>query len=117
MAIIEINGLSKTYSVYQKREGIAASIRGLFHRQYRSVHAVRQIDLQVDEGEFVAFLGPNGAGKTTTLKLLSGVIHPTEGTASAPCRIEHKGKYTSECRAPREQDTGRPVSDQTLRRH
>jgi len=82
MAIIEINGLSKTYSVYHKREGIAASIRGLFHRQYRSVHAVRQIDLQVDEGEFVAFLGPNGAGKTTTLKLLSGVIHPTEGTAS-----------------------------------
>ena len=43
--------------------------------------AVAGIDLTVEEGEFVAFLGPNGAGKTTTLKLLSGVINPTSGTA------------------------------------
>ncbi len=43
--------------------------------------AVRGIDLDVEEGEFVAFLGPNGAGKTTTLKLLSGVINPTAGEA------------------------------------
>ncbi len=35
----------------------------------------------MEQGEFVAFLGPNGAGKTTTLKLLSGVIYPTSGTA------------------------------------
>ena len=42
---------------------------------------MRGIDLTVESGEFVAFLGPNGAGKTTTLKLLSGVIHPTAGTA------------------------------------
>jgi ABC-2 type transport system ATP-binding protein len=81
MAIIEIRGLSKTYRVYQKREGLLDSVRGLFRRTYRDVHAVRGIDLDVDAGEFVAFLGPNGAGKTTTLKLLSGVIHPTAGTA------------------------------------
>jgi ABC-2 type transport system ATP-binding protein len=43
---------------------------------------VRSIDLRVEQGEFVAFLGPNGAGKTTTLKLLSGVIYPTSGTAT-----------------------------------
>ena len=79
MATIEIKNLSKTYRVYQKQEGVIASIRGLFHRDYREVHAVRDINLTVEEGEFVAFLGPNGAGKTTTLKLLSGVINPTEG--------------------------------------
>jgi ABC-2 type transport system ATP-binding protein len=45
------------------------------------VHAVRGIDLRVEQGEFVAFLGPNGAGKTTTLKLLSGVLYPSSGTA------------------------------------
>jgi ABC-2 type transport system ATP-binding protein len=81
MAVIEIEGLSKTYRVYQKREGLKASIRGLFHRQYREVKAVDNIDLAVEQGEFVAFLGPNGAGKTTTLKLLSGVITPTAGMA------------------------------------
>lgn len=81
MAIIEIENLSKSYRVYQKREGLAASVRGLFHREYREVHAVREINLSVEEGEFVAFLGPNGAGKTTTLKLLSGVINPNSGSA------------------------------------
>lgn len=81
MPIIEINKLSKTYRVYQKREGLLASFTGLFRREYRDVRAVREIDLTVEQGEFVAFLGPNGAGKTTTLKLLSGVITPTSGEA------------------------------------
>lgn len=81
MSVIEIRGLKKSYRVYQKREGLRAALSGLFHREYREVEAVRGIDLNVEEGEFVAFLGPNGAGKTTTLKLLSGVINPTEGEA------------------------------------
>jgi len=82
MPIIEIKGLAKTYQVYQKKEGLLPSITGLFKRDYREVQAVRAIDLTVNEGEFVAFLGPNGAGKTTTLKLLSGVITPSAGTAT-----------------------------------
>jgi ABC-2 type transport system ATP-binding protein len=81
MSAIEIRGLQKSYRVYQKKEGLWASLRGLFHREYRSVDAVRSIDLDVEQGEFVAFLGPNGAGKTTTLKLLSGVISPSGGEA------------------------------------
>lgn len=81
MPIIEIDNLVKSYRVYQKREGLRAAIQGLFHRQYRTVEAVQGISLRVEQGEFVAFLGPNGAGKTTTLKLLSGVIYPTSGSA------------------------------------
>jgi ABC-2 type transport system ATP-binding protein len=82
MPTIEIKNLSKTYRVYQKQEGLIASVRGLFHREYREVQAVKDINLTVEEGEFVAFLGPNGAGKTTTLKLLSGVINPDEGSVN-----------------------------------
>jgi ABC-2 type transport system ATP-binding protein len=81
MPTIEIQGLSKSYRVYQKQEGLAAAVTGLFRREHRVVEAVRGIDLVVERGEFVAFLGPNGAGKTTTLKLLSGVITPTAGSA------------------------------------
>jgi ABC-2 type transport system ATP-binding protein len=81
MSAIEIRHLKKSYRVYQKKEGLWASVTGLMHREYKEVEAVRGIDLDVQQGEFVAFLGPNGAGKTTTLKLLSGVINPTAGAA------------------------------------
>ncbi len=79
--VIQVSGLSKSYRVYDKPEGIAASISGLFRRKHRTVHALQNIDLSVKRGEFVALLGPNGAGKTTCLKLLSGIITPTSGEA------------------------------------
>lgn len=82
MATIEVDNLRKSYHVYRKQEGLGGSIRSLFRREYREVEAVRGISLRVEQGEFVAFLGPNGAGKTTTLKVLSGVINPTSGTAT-----------------------------------
>ena len=95
MAIIEIKNLTKTYRVYQKQEGLAASVKGLFYREYRDVHAVNDINFSVDEGEFVAFLGPNGAGKTTTLKLLSGVINPDGGSATVMGHVpwERENEY------------------------
>src|SRR3954451_2796802 len=81
MPIIEANGLSKTYRVFQKKEGLLGSIRGLYRRQYKEVRAVDGVSFTIEPGEMVAFLGPNGAGKTTTLKMLSGLIYPTSGTA------------------------------------
>ncbi len=79
---IEASHLSKHYRVFRKREGLMASIKGLFKREYKTVEAVRDVSFRVYQGEMVAFLGPNGAGKTTTLKLLSGLIYPTSGSAS-----------------------------------
>ena len=81
MAAIEAKHLRKVYKVYQKREGLWASVRGLARRQYKTVEAVRDVSFTIETGEMVAFLGPNGAGKTTTLKLLSGLIFPTSGEA------------------------------------
>lgn len=82
MAAIEVDDLSKTYSVVQRtHEGLASAIRGLFRREYKTVHAVAGISFEIAAGEMVGFLGPNGAGKTTTLKMLSGLIYPSAGTA------------------------------------
>ena len=80
--VIRVAGLAKDYRVYDKPEGLAASVRALVHRTSRVVQAVKGVDLEVGRGEFVALLGPNGAGKTTLLKLLSGIITPTRGTAT-----------------------------------
>ena len=90
MSIIQIDHLVKSYRVYQKKEGLREALRGLFHREYKTVEAVRDVSLKVEAGEFVAFLGPNGAGKTTTLKLLSGVIYPTSGSATVMGHIPWK---------------------------
>jgi ABC-2 type transport system ATP-binding protein len=66
MNVIRALGLSKTF-----RSGF----------WMRPVEAVRDVDLEVREGEIFGFIGPNGAGKTTTIKMLAGLIHPTRGEA------------------------------------
>jgi ABC-2 type transport system ATP-binding protein len=50
-------------------------------KDFGKVHAVRGIDLELEQGEIVAFLGPNGAGKTTTIDMVLGLSQPTSGTA------------------------------------
>jgi ABC-2 type transport system ATP-binding protein len=81
MAIIEAEGLAKTYRVFQKKEGLLGALRGLYRREFKEVKAVDGVRFAIEPGEMVAFLGPNGAGKTTTLKMLSGLIYPTSGSA------------------------------------
>ena len=77
--IIEVAGLTKTFRVPVREPGLRAATKSLFKRQHREVVAVDHVDFTIDPGEIVGFLGPNGAGKTTTLKMLSGLLYPTDG--------------------------------------
>src|SRR5579871_5904028 len=81
MPIIEVTGLTKTYRVFQKKTGLLGALHSLVRREYKEVRAVDGVDFTIEPGEMVAFLGPNGAGKTTTLKMLSGLIYPSAGSA------------------------------------
>jgi len=81
MHAIEVQGLSKTFRTYKKQPGFLAALKGLVRRKYEPVHAVKDVSFAVEEGELVGFLGPNGAGKTTTLKILSGLLYPSGGSA------------------------------------
>ncbi len=80
---LEVHALSKTYKVFRRGSGFAQTVASLFHREFTTVEAVREVDLTLEVGEIVGFLGPNGAGKSTTLKMLSGILHPTSGEVVA----------------------------------
>ena len=79
---ITVTDLSKTYRIPQRDPGLKSALRSLVRRHYSDVHAVAGVSFTVEPGEMVGFIGPNGAGKTTTLKMLSGLLYPTSGTAS-----------------------------------
>lgn len=81
MPIIEVKNLSRVYEFYRKEEGFLGSVKSFFARKKEFKHAVDDVSFSIEEGELVGFLGPNGAGKTTTLKMLSGILHPTGGSA------------------------------------
>lgn len=79
MIAIDAAGLTKTYWYYEKEPGLSGSLRGLFRTRKTPVEAVRDLAFEVRLGEVVGLIGPNGAGKTTTLKMLCGILHPSEG--------------------------------------
>ncbi len=82
MKAIDVQGLTKIYRSHVKQEGLFGSVKSLFNRQFREHVAVNNVSFSIEEGELVGMLGSNGAGKTTTLKMLSGLLYPTSGTAS-----------------------------------
>ena len=76
MSIIEVKKLSKDFKVKTKEKGFKGSIKSMFKPKYKIVHAVKNINLNIEKGEIIAFIGPNGAGKSTTIKMLTGILYP-----------------------------------------
>ena len=79
MKQIIVENLSKTFYIAERQPGFRGALLGLFKRQYRSVHALRDVSFELDAGELVGYIGPNGAGKSTTVKILSGILVPDQG--------------------------------------
>jgi len=82
MSAIEVINLHKTFQTKRKAAGLRASTRALFKPEYSAVEAVRRLSFQMEAGEVLGFIGPNGAGKSTTIKMLTGILHPTDGEAT-----------------------------------
>src|SRR5262245_43704144 len=70
---VELRNLRKVFTVSKRQ--------GLLKRSYSQVIAVDGISLAIPAGQSVAFIGPNGAGKSTTIKMLTGILTPSDGEA------------------------------------
>ncbi len=82
MALIEVSGLTRVFSVTRRAPGLWGALRSLVSPETSEVRAVSELSFSVEEGELLAFIGPNGAGKSTTLKMLTGILFPTSGNAT-----------------------------------
>nr|WP_296457561.1 ATP-binding cassette domain-containing protein [uncultured Acetatifactor sp.] len=78
--VIQATDLTKDYMINLKGKGLKGMAKSLFKSEKKTVHAVQDVNLQMDEGELVGYIGPNGAGKSTTIKMLSGILAPTAGS-------------------------------------
>ncbi|MGE7217407.1 ABC transporter ATP-binding protein [Priestia koreensis] len=79
MAIIEAKNLTREFKVFKKNSSSFYLLKKMFSRKAETKKVVDNLNLTIEEGDFVGYLGPNGAGKSTTIKMLSGVLTPTDG--------------------------------------
>jgi ABC-2 type transport system ATP-binding protein len=79
MPQVMVEGLRKTYRVAAREPGAWGAIKGLARRRWREIEALAGVSFAIAPGELVGFIGPNGAGKSTTIKILSGILRPSDG--------------------------------------
>jgi len=80
--IIEVKDISKSFSISSKSPGLKGTIKHFLNRKTIKKKVVKNINFEIKEGEIVGFLGANGAGKTTILKILCGLLYPSNGYIS-----------------------------------
>jgi len=84
MEFITVKGLKKEYSVYEKKS--------FLRRNKRTIEALKGVDFTVRKGEFLGYVGPNGAGKSTTIKILTGIMTPSDGIVKVGDYIPYKDR-------------------------
>jgi len=78
---ISLEGLSKEFYFSERKPGLSGALKALVSSEKKKISAVDGISFDVERGEMLAFIGPNGAGKSTTIKMLTGILTPSGGSA------------------------------------
>jgi len=80
MPLLHVDLLKKIYRTNIKKPGLTGAFQNLFHAEYKETAAIDGITFSMGEGESLACIGENGAGKSTLIKMLVGILAPTEGS-------------------------------------
>lgn len=88
--IIKVKNVSKVYKINKRKSGLFGAVLNLFAPRYEKKIAVSDMNFSIEEGEAVAFIGSNGAGKSTTIKMLSGILYPSEGEITVASYVPYK---------------------------
>lgn len=90
--MIEVSSLSKSFQSRKIEKTPLKKIKSWFAPQNQTLMAVNDISFRVEKAESLAFIGPNGAGKSTTIKMLTGILHPTQGIATVAGMIPWRNR-------------------------
>ncbi len=90
MSLIKAENLNKTFKIYNQGDGIKGYLKSFVSRDYREVHAVEDLNLEIESGEMIGYIGANGAGKSTTVKMLTGILEPSSGKIEVDGRNPQK---------------------------
>jgi len=92
LVVIQARDLTKEFRQHRRFSGPLGAVRTLLTREYTSRRAVDGVSFAIEPGEAVGYVGPNGAGKSTTIKLLTGILVPTEGEVRVNDRVPHTSR-------------------------
>lgn len=90
---VQVNSASKSYSERIHRRGMLGSLRDLFGAETKPVTAVSNVSFEIKNGEAVGYLGLNGAGKSTMMKMLTGILVPTNGAVFTLGKTPHLNRH------------------------
>ncbi len=90
--MIRVENLSKDFKINKKYAGFKGAIKSFFTSEYTVKKAVDNISFEINDGEIVGYIGANGAGKSTTIKMMTGILKPTNGIVSVNGLIPYENR-------------------------
>lgn len=91
--MIEAQHVTKVFYRPVRKQGLAGMAKTLFTNKKEKIIAVNDVNFKIEKGEIVGYIGANGAGKSTTIKMMCGILTPTEGKILIDGMEPYKGKY------------------------